>query len=170
MDPDTSPSLDHGLPDPVTYLPGTPPWVWALTVVAVLFILSTSYFLFRHFQGKQPASPTLPPKDFYAAALQSLGEIEGECETRPLAEVAAQCSLSLRTYLAGSLSEPALYETVEEFRARQGELPSEAENLLSDLNEAKYSRSKADPTRAQAFIGQSKQCLKTIHSAQNIRS
>ncbi len=168
MDSEAPLSLDHGIPDPETYLPGTPPWVWWLVVAAVLLSLLLLWFIISYFRPSKVTPPSLPKRDFYAAASRSLRELEEDAHSRPLAEVAAHSSLAIRVYLAGSLSEPALYETVEEFKARQPNLPREAEALLSDLNDAKYSRSTIDPERARDFIDRSKQCLKTIHSAQNV--
>jgi hypothetical protein len=78
--------------------------------------------------------------------------------------------LAIRGYLAGSMSEPALYETVEEFKARQPNLPREAEALLTDLNAAKYSKSTIAPEQARDFVARSKQCLKTIHAAHTVTS
>lgn len=168
MDPEAPLTLDHGIPDPETYLPGTSPWLWWLVGAGILVFLILAWFLYRHFRKDKVSPPVLPKRDFYAAASSRLRELENDCDSRPLSEVAAHCSLAIRLYLAGSLSEPALYETVEEFKARQPDLPREAENLLSDLNEAKYSRSTIDPDRAREFIDRSKQCLKTIHAAQNV--
>ncbi len=168
MDPESPLTLDHGIPDPETYLPGTPPWVWWLVAAGVILVLLLLWLLARHLNKSKPRPPTLQKRDFYGTASQSLRTLESDCETRPLAEIAAHCSLALRGYLASSMSEPALYETVEEFKARQPDLPREAEDLLTDLNDAKYARSTVDAERASGFIERSLACLKTIHAAQNV--
>jgi len=170
MDPENPPTLEHGIPDPETYLPGTPVWMWCALAAAIILLLLLILWLVRKFSHKN-SPPPLPPKhDFHDAALKSLRALKEDSDSRPLAEVSAHCSLALRSYLAGSRSEPALYETVEEFKARQPDLPREAEALLTDLNDTKYAKSKVDPERARDFIDRSEQCLQTLHSAQTITS
>lgn len=170
MDPEDSLSLDHGIPAPETYLPGSPLWFWWLMAAGIFLLLILASFLYRAFRKKTLPPLLPPPHDFYAAAALRLRELEAGCDSRPLSEMAADCSLTIRAYLADSLSEPALYETVEEFKARQVELPREAETLLTSLNDVKYARSAIDPARAREFIEHSKQCLETIHTAQNLKA
>jgi len=169
MDPDTPPSLEHGIPDPETYLPGTPIWVWWATAVGGLLLLLIVWWLWKFFRRSSNAPPLMPKRDFFAAAMKSLESLKLDCDSRPLAEIAAHSSLAVRGYLAGSMSEPSLYETVEEFKARQPNLPREAETLLTDLNEAKYSKSTVHSERARDFVTRSEQCLKTLHAARTVK-
>lgn len=168
MDTKNPPALEHGIPDPETYLPGTPAWVWWAVAGAVVLLLLAGWLLFKLLRRPAIQPPGLPSRDFYGAAEKRLKSLESECDSRPLGEIAAHASLAIRSYLAGSMSEPALYETVEEFKARQTNLPREAETLLSDLNDTKYSKSSVNGERAREFVTRSKECLKTIHSARTV--
>ncbi len=168
MDTENPPTLEHGIPDPETYLPGTPEWLWWAIGGGVLLFLLMAWGLFKIFYRPAIAPPVIPKRDFFGMALKKLNSLEPECSNHPLAEIAAQASLALRAYLAGSMSEPALYETVEEFKARKTNLPREAETLLSDLNDAKYARSTIDTEKSREFITRSRQCLETIHSARTV--
>ena len=162
MDPNQPPSLEHGIPDPETYLPGTPDWYWwyliggiVLTILAILWLLK---LLFQRPEKAQ----ALAGRDIYTHAIESLNLLESQCGTKLVSEVAAEASLSIRTYLAGSRSEPALYETVEEFQARQSVLPADANSHLNELNDAKYSKSEIDETRSMRLIKQSRSCLEKL--------
>jgi len=170
MDPEKPPSLDHGINDPETFLPEPITWIpWAIAgaVLLILLLIWLTVWFFKKTKARPPAPPQ---KDFYPIASRNLRELEAECHSSPLAEIAARASLAIRAYLAGSMSEPALYETAEEFTARQGNLPRETEELLNDLNEAKYARSTIDPERAKGFVTRSQNCLKTTHAARNVTS
>ena len=170
MDPEKPPSLDHGINDPETFLPESINWMPWIIAGAVLLTLLLICFITWFFQKNKTLPPALPQKDFYPIASRNLRELEAECDSSPLAEIAAQASLAIRAYLAGSMSEPALYETAEEFTVRKGNLPRETEELLNDLNEAKYSRSTIDFERARTFVTRSQHCLKTMHAAKNVIS
>jgi len=146
------PTLNHGVDAPETFLPAAPTWYpWAIAA-AIILILLLICVLIRIFRKPKATPPSLPKENFFQIASENLEKLVGQGDTRPLAEIAAHSSLAIRSYLAGSISEPALYETVEEFKARQVDLPNEAEELLSDLNEAKYSKSTIAPDKAQAFV------------------
>ncbi|MFT6179958.1 MAG: hypothetical protein ACI9NQ_001976 [Paracoccaceae bacterium] len=170
MDPEAPLTLDHDIPAPETYLPGTPEWVWWSGSMGIVLAIILLWLLVKFLRRPKAGPPVIPKRDFYAAASKSLRSLEKNCESLPLAEVAAHSSLAIRGYLAGSMSEPALYETVEEFKARQPNLPREAEALLTDLNAAKYSKSTIAPEQARDFVARSKQCLKTIHAAHTVTS
>ena len=161
------PTLDHGLPDPEVYLPGTPLWVWIAIVTAALALILLIIWLVLRF--KKPAPPTPPPAPNHLnTAIASLNRLETALENHPLNEIASAASLIVRNYLAASCAEPALYETSEEFRARQIALPKEATDLLNDLSDAKYSKSSTDQAQAVSFIKRSRTCLETIHAARNV--
>ncbi|MEJ6719098.1 MAG: hypothetical protein QNK82_11465 [Akkermansiaceae bacterium] len=168
MDTKKKPTLEHGIPDPETYLPGTPEWIWWAIGGGLLLLLLAIWGLFKLLHRPSVSPPEKPTQDFFGSALKRLKSLEPECPSRPLAEIAAHASLAIRAYLANSMSEPALYETVEEFKARQSNLPREAETLLTDLNNAKYARSSIDAERAHEFVARSRQCLETIHSARTV--
>jgi hypothetical protein len=162
MDPNQPPSLEHGIPDPETYLPGTPDWYWWFLIGGiVLTILALLWFLKLLFQRPEKPQP-LAGHDIYTPAIESLDSLASQCGTKLVSEVAAEASLSIRTYLAGSRSEPALYETVEEFQSRQSVLPADANHHLNELNDAKYSKSEVDETRSRGLVKQSKSCLEKL--------
>ncbi|YCM45389.1 hypothetical protein V2O64_05055 [Verrucomicrobiaceae bacterium 227] len=163
------PTLEFGVPEPEVYLPGTPLWVWIAIGTAVLALLLLIIWLVRRF--KKPAPPTPPPAPNHLnTAISSLNRLETVLENHPLNEIASAASLILRNYLAASCAEPALYETSEEFKARQMGLPKEATTLLNDLSDAKYSKSTTDQDKALSFIKRSRTCLETIHAARNVTS
>lgn len=167
MDQEELPTLNHGIDAPETFLPAPPTWVpWAIAAGIILTLILIGFIIWIFRKPKAALPP--PLRDFYAIASQRLDDLEGDCESSPLAEIAAQSSLAIRSYLAGSMSEPALYETVEEFKARQPNLPSEAEEILNDLNDAKYSKSTIDLERARSFVTRSQRCLRSIHASQNV--
>jgi len=161
------PTLEHGVPEPEVYLPGTPLWVWIAMGTAALALLLLIIWLIRRF--KKTAPPTPPPAPNHLnTAIASLNQLETALENHPLNEIASAASLIVRNYLAASCAEPALYQTSEEFKARQIALPREAANLLNDLSDAKYSKSTTDQAKAVSFIERSRTCLKTIHAARNV--
>ena len=157
------PTLKHELPAPETYLPGTPTWYyWAAAAVAILLIILTIW-AYRYFKNKRKPSTPPPLVDHFELAKKQLTQLTSQCSEKNLAEVAAQCSLTLRGYLAYTHAEPALYETIEESQARQLDLPEEVTLHLNDLNEAKYSASKIDEERAQELIKDTTATLTTLH-------
>lgn len=161
------PTLEHGIPEPEVYLPGTPLWIWITIGTAVLALLLLIIWLIHRF--KKPTPPTPPPAPNHLnAAISSLNRLEAALENQPLNEIASATSLIVRNYLATSCAEPALYQTSEEFRARQISLPKEATDLLNDLSDAKYSKSTTDQAQAKSFMTRSRTCLETIHAARNV--
>lgn len=161
------PTLEHGIPEPEVYLPGTPTWVWITLGLASLVLLLLIIWLVRKFWKKSPPPPA-PPINYLSRAIASLNQLEASTEDRPLNSISTEISLIVRNYFAATRSEPALYETTEEFQARQINLPKEAADLLTDLGNVKYSRSSTDQEKAVTFIERSRTCLETIHAAQNI--
>lgn len=157
------PSLEHGIPSPETYLPGTPVWFWwVLTfgVLALVALLGWAVKLLR--PAPKPTAPA--PRDLFTPTMAALAGLEEECSRELVSVIAARASLALRTYLADSRSEPALYETAEEFEARQSKLPASANAFLNDLNHAKYAKSSIDEERARQWVEQSRECLKKLHA------
>jgi|GEM_PF-881609 len=168
------PTLEHGVPEPEAYLPGTPLWVWIAVGAAALALLLLIIWLVRRF--KKPVSPTPPPAPNHLhTAIAALNRLEAALENQPLNEIASATSLIVRNYLAASCAEPALYETTEEFKARQITLPREVTDLLNDLSDAKYSKSITNQVQAVSFLERSRTCLNTthaarIHTARNVTS
>ncbi len=91
--------------------------------------------------------------------MKVLDSLESQAHERLISEIAAQASLAIRTYLAGAQAEPALYETVEEFQARQTILPADANHVLNRLNDAKYDQSEINQTLSSKLIEESRVCL-----------
>jgi len=156
------PTLDHGIPPPETYLPGTPLWYWWAAGVGAMAVI---LLLHRAWQILKPAPRATPPpkEDLFGPAMASLEELESSCGREDLSVIAARASLAVRVYLADSRSEPALYETAEEFQARQGILPSGANALLDELAEAKYAQSGPAKKKARGLIVRSRTCLEKLH-------
>ena len=163
MASDESPTLDHGIPPPETYLPGTPAWFWWTVAAGVLVVIALLVWAFRILRPA-PAPTALPKRDLFTPAQASLAELEEKCGELLVSEVAAKSSLALRTYLADERAEPALYETAEEFEARQTMLPAPANAFLNELNEAKYAKSSVNEERARKLVARSRECLHKLHA------
>lgn len=163
MAADDTPTLDHGIPSPETYLPGTPVWFWWVLGVGVFVLLVLLLWAVKLLRPTLPP-PAPAPRDLYTPAMATLAGLEEECSRELVSVIAARASLVVRTYLADTRSEPALYETAEEFEARQTKLPASANAFLNDLNEVKYAKSSIDEERARELLEQSRECLKKLHA------
>lgn len=159
MDPDNPPTLQHGIPGPETYLPETPDWfLWFLILGVILTILAIWWLIRLLFTETKKTKP-ISNLDFFRPAMKVLDSLESQAHERLISEIAAQASLAIRTYLAGAQAEPALYETVEEFQARQTILPADANHVLNRLNDAKYDQSEINQTLSSKLIEESRVCL-----------
>jgi hypothetical protein len=159
MDPNNPPTLQHGIPDPETYLPETPDWfLWFLICGVILTILAIWWLIRLLFTEPKKTKP-ISDLDFFTPAMRVLDSLESQADERLISEIAAEASLAIRTYLAGAQAEPALYETVEEFQARQKILPADTNYVLNRLNDAKYDKSKIDQTLSSKLIEESRVCL-----------
>lgn len=159
MDPDNPPTLQHGIPGPETYLPETPDWfLWFLIFGVILTILAIWWLIRLLFTESKKTKP-ISSLDFFRPAMRVLDSLESQAHERLISEIAAEASLAIRTYLAGAQAEPALYETVEEFQARQTILPADANHVLNRLNDAKYDKSEIDQTFSSKLIEESRVCL-----------
>jgi len=96
--------------------------------------------------------------------------LERSLEGMPLSQIATETSLIVRRYFAATLSEPALYETTEEFQSRQIDLPQHVAELLNRLSNAKYSQSANDHRKGFEFVSQAKNTLNQSHSARELVS
>lgn len=162
MDPNQAPTLEHGIPDPETYLPETPEWYWWFLIGGIVLTILALLWLLKILFGKPRKAAAPKEHDFFTPAMRCLDSLEADSGKRLISGIAADASLAIRTYLAGSRSEPALYETAEEFQARQSILPAAANQLLNDLNDVKYSKSEVDHDRATALIHRSRTCLEDL--------
>jgi hypothetical protein len=164
MPDEAPPTLDHGIPDPETFLPETPVWFWWVLgtgAIVVLILLVTSIRLLR----PKADQPVLPKRDLFAPAMDALETLNEQCGRGLLSAVAAQASLALRMYLADARSEPALYETAEEFEARQTVLPQAVNSFLNELNEAKYAESSISEEKSRDLVARAQACLRKLHAA-----
>jgi hypothetical protein len=159
MDPNNPPTLQHGIPGPETYLPETPDWfLWFLILGVILTILAIWWLIRLLFTESKKTKP-ISNLDFFRPAMRVLDSLESQAHERLISEIAAEASLAIRTYLAGAQAEPALYETVEEFQARQTILPADANHVLNRLNDAKYDQSEINQTLSSKLIEESRVCL-----------
>lgn len=159
--------------DPQPLLPGVeiPLWFWiALSVVILALVASLVLFLTRRGTTDQPP----PSLSFYDEARRALESLREDLAGQPLASVATDASLVLRHYLASCLDEPALYETHEEFIARDDaldRLPAGARErlspLLNQLAECKYGPSRQNDTHATELVDS---CLKVLQGLESTRS
>ena len=159
MDSNNPATLQHGIPDPETYLPETPDrFLWFLIFGVILTILAIWWLIRLLFTEPKKTKP-ISNLDFFTPAMSVLDSLEAEANERLISEIAAEASLAIRTYLAGAQAEPALYETIEEFHARQTILPADANHVLNRLSDVKYDKSKIDQTISSKLIDESRVCL-----------
>ena len=165
-----SPPTLHDISDPGPLLPGVhvPVWVWVVGTLAVLAVILLALFLLRR---PKPASATI--EEIYQNSRKELESLRGHLDKRPLAAVATGASLAMRRYLAACLTEPALYETHEEFLLRDdalAKLPSGSREhlnpLLTHLAELKYGPSIQDASAAGALIDR---CLEVLQGLESTR-
>ncbi len=101
------------------------PW-WFLAAGAALLVLALILFFIR--RKKVSIDPHREKREAYIAAKAEL-ETVGGAGTR---ETATSVSIILRSYLARSMNEPALYETHEEFIGRHEGLKDLPEEIRSE--------------------------------------
>ena len=159
MNPNDSPTLEHGIPDPETYLPETPDWFWWFLICGIILTVLAIWWLIRLLFTKPKKTKAISEPDLFTPAMRVLDSLESQADKRLISEIAAEASLAIRTYLAGAQAEPALYETVEEFEARQAVLPADTNQVLNRLNDAKYNKSEINQVRSSKFIAESRACL-----------
>lgn len=164
MDPNKPATLEHGIPDPEAYLPATPDWFWWFLIGGIVLTVLAIWWLIHLLFDKPKKSKPVSERDLYTPAMKVLDSLESQSSERLVSEIAAEASLAIRTYLAGARSEPALYETVEEFQARQAVLPADTNQVLNRLNDSKYDQSEIDQNRSSRLIEESRICLAKLRS------
>lgn len=163
MESEEPPQLDHGIPEPEVFLPETPDWYWLLVGLGGVLSLLLLWWLFRILKPSPRETPA-DPQDFFTPAMASLDELESSGAGRFVAEVAADLSLVVRLYLAGSHSDPALYETAEEFAERQTTLPERTRLFLQELNDTKYAKSERNEDRVRLLVKQARREIKHLRA------
>ncbi len=159
----------HPAPPVIELLPdgSALPW-WMIVVLLSCFILITVFFVLK----KRQSSAGTPPKmrdSAYRSALAALAEIRS-AEPR---DAAVRSSLIIRKYLSIAADDPALFETHEEFIARQDALKAlndtaraAAESGFTRIAALKYGpENPAIP--AADIISESRALLETLHHGFN---
>lgn len=144
---------------------GPAAWQIALAAVALLFLILLIVLLTR--RSKKTVDPTTLRTRAYREALRALEEARPPTSR----EAATFSSLVLRRYLAVAASDPALYETHEEFIARRDSLaklpePVKAATVegFANLAALKYSKESAEGEPAPV-ITSSRELLETLNLA-----
>ena len=164
--PDSNPILD-AIPELEKEIPAdqftTLWWGWWMVLTVVILGSVTMYVALR----LRRKSATLPPVTPAEQALEALNALSS---TRPvlLREFCLRLSLILRRFLEGELSDPALFETHEEFSRRIDSLAAVPEqlrmpmlDLLEKLAEFKYTASDAqDAAIADELMTRARDLLK----------
>lgn len=149
---------------PEALLPDHGPWPWWLAAGVAVAVILVALWLVR--KRKSPAAdPRKIRENAYNEALAAIAEIH----SRDAREAAVRCSLVVRKYLSVSAADPALYETHEEFIARQdalkaltGAARAAADAGFSRLAALKYGP-QAPGTPAADVIAESRGLLETLH-------
>lgn len=166
-----APTTLHDISDPAPLLPGVeiPVWLWVLAALAVCgFILLAMVLRLR---ARPTASASV--EETYENSRRELMALRKHLADRPVAAIATEASLAVRRYLAACLSEPALYETHEEFMLRGealSQLPAGARThlnpLMERLAEVKYGPSGTDADSAAELVGN---CLEVLQGLESTR-
>lgn len=143
---------DHGL------------WPWWLAAAIIAVMVISAVLVFRK-RKPAAADPAKLRESAFREALSALAETSpGDARS-----AAVQCSLVLRKYLSIAATDPSLYETHEEFIARQDALMALTETAraataagFSRLAALKYGPEIPDTAAAQV-IAESRALLETLH-------
>lgn len=152
-------------PPPVDpLLPAFGPWVWVAAAAALLAAAGLAIFLLRRRAARGGTADSMK-QAAYRDALAALDDMTGASAR----EAAVRCSLVLRNYLVKALSDPALFETHEEFVARhdalQGLEPAARESArrcFANLSQAKYAPEGPARTPGE-IVDESRGLLETLH-------
>lgn len=122
----------RGLVPPEPLLPDAawPSWVWFALAAAVLLAALAVVAVSRVARRKKALSGPSLPQAAYREAVAALNQVP---ESR-IQDAATWISSALRTYLARACSEPALYETHEEFIGRTEALAAFPEDLRKETS------------------------------------
>lgn len=139
-------------------------WI-LLAALAVLIAASAVWFILKR-RKNAPIPPT-----HEEAALASVREAEADALS--LRECSLRLSFILRSYLTGEISDPALYETHQEFNRRVDSLASipaavqeSARELLECLASLKYAgETSEDRVRSQELCAMTRDLIMRIHAA-----
>jgi hypothetical protein len=160
----------HDIPDPTPHLPGIQlPWyLWAVAALVLLALIILITVLIRN-RSKPSTSAFI--EETYGNSRKLLEALLEQINDHPLSHLATQASFAVRGYLAACLSEPALYETHEEFLLREDaleRLPAGSRDrlnpFLEELATLKYSPSTPDPAAAETLIKKSLNILQGLES------
>ena len=159
----------HDIIDPAPLLPGmhVPWYTWVIIALVILAAIG----LFIYFLTRTKPAPPGSVASIYQKSRKHLELLLGAISKQPLSQIATEASFAVRRYLAACLSEPALYETHEEFLLREDaldRLPAGSRDklnpLLEQLAALKYSPSHTDPENAEIILKKSLNTLQGIES------
>lgn len=164
--PELIPALEPDIP--AAQFAETPLWPYLVAGAVALLAgaLLLVWLLLRRRQRRLPL-----PKTPVEVALETLAAI-GE-ELPALRECSLRVSLALRTFLAGQMQDPALFETHEEFSRRMDSLAAvpaacreKTARLLDELAQMKYTpQQQTDPLRSRAMVEEAQQLVNDISEA-----
>jgi hypothetical protein len=161
----------HDIADPSPHLPGmyVPWYLWLILGFVLIAFLVLAITLWRR---KAATPPDIA--GVYEESRKQLEALRGVINDHPLAHIATEASFAVRRYLAAYLSEPALFETHEEFILRKNSLarlPTGSRDrlnpLLEQLATLKYSPSQSDPESADTVLMKSLNTLQGIESTRD---
>lgn len=156
-------------PDPSQFMQGGSSTLLVCAfIVLVLLVAAGVLWWIRRCKRNLPPPPT--PLEIALAHLREL-----EQQLPPLRECGLRVSLIIRQFLQGTVQDPALYETHEEFSRRIDALVSVPEEcrydtrfLLEQLAELKYAGSQEqNPEQARRIVEQASALLRRIQEIQN---
>lgn len=140
-------------------------WWWFAVAAAAIILLTLILFRIKH--RKVSIDPGLAEREAYTKAVGSFEAMNSGSQR----DTAIRVSVILRAYLAESLSEPALYETHEEFIGRHdalGSLPDEVRTetaaFFEKLAAVKYGPVEGEREASDEFKALGKGLLERMHA------
>ncbi len=149
---DELPELEPAI-SPLPFMEITPWWLYPSLVAGGLLLAGLAYYLYRRSRRKVEVVPETAQQRAHA----QLAELAQRIPELNLAALSIELSLILRGFITGETSDPALYETHQEFNQRLDALDhiprscqEETHSLLEKLAQMKYAgpqRSYGDESR-----------------------
>lgn len=153
--------------EPLLPDPRLPVWVWFLLAIVTIVLVAGLILFLRRKKKLAAADPRAAIEAAYRQATAELAEAPGGS----IQVVATHISVTLRRYLAAACSDPALFETHEEFISRHAALSGYPEELrnetaagFSHLAKLKYGKDASGDS--DALMSGARKLLDRLHTHQ----
>lgn len=151
-------------PPPEALIPDAALWPWIIASILLLTLLTSAWLVLKRKKSSTP-DPTATRNAAFSSASNALASIT----THDAREAAIQASLILRNYLASAASDPALFETHEEFITRHDSLHAlneptrrTATSAFSRLASLKYTPDSPESSSSE-ILSSARSLLVSLH-------